>query len=318
MVRRLLLVILLGGLHLHPGLAGAQEAPPNWVASFSELRPAPLDLNDRLAPLEQRIALARALGEHGPAGPAVASLGAALQAEPPAPSLLREALALALARRQGEKAPAPEPIERVLEAARARQAKAPADQSTRRLGKAWLERPRSGAVMVQAFLREPDPTTLRAMVGKLAELHLLGLVPPSDPYVLSQALCDARTAPHAILMLAADARRAPSETTRRLLRAALAGVPCASSVPYAADDDPTVVPIRIVAALGLAAIDDAAAVAPLRHALRSPYARVRLAAAVALSKLATPTACAALAAQARIEPSASVRRALGCHARSRA
>jgi hypothetical protein len=308
-VRNALALTVVLGLLASPG--AAQDEPPSWVGAFSALRAAPLDLLDPKVPLEQRIALADALGEHGPAEPAIASLEAALEAEPPPPSRLREALALALARRG---VAVPGPTGDVLRAARDRKAAAaPAPAS--KLGAAWLERPRSGAVMVRAFLSERDPATLRAMARKLGELELLGLVPPADPHVLAQALCDRETAPHALLMLAADAKRAPSVTTRRLLRSALAGVPCSSDVKRAPDDDPHAVAVRILGALGLAAIDDLEAITPLRHALRSPFARVRLAAATALSVLATPTACAALDRHRRIEASPTVRRALACSPR---
>jgi hypothetical protein len=290
--------------------AAAQDGPPSWVGAFSALRPGPLDLLDPKAPLDQRIALAHALGEHGPAEPAIASLQAARQAEPPPPSRLREAIALALARRG---VAVPGPTGSVLRAARDRTAVAP--RPSRKLGAAWLERPRSGAVMVRAFLRETDPETLAAMARKLGELELLGLLPPADPHVLAQALCDRDTAPHAVLMLAADAKRAPSDTTRRLLRAALAGVPCPSEVKRAPDDDPHAVAVRILGALGLAAIDDREAITPLRDALRSPFARVRLAAATALSVLATPAACTALDHHRRVEASPSVRGALACSPR---
>lgn len=303
----LALTVVLG---LLAARGAAQSEPPSWVGAFSALQPAPLDVLDPKVPLEQRIALADALGEHGPAEPAIASLRAALEAEPPPPSRLREALALALARRG---VAVPGPIASVLRAARDRPAAV--SRPARKLGAAWLERPRSGAVMVRAFLRESDPATLRAMARKLGELELLGLTPPADPYVLAQALCDRETAPHALLMLAADAKRAPSETTRRLLRAALAGVPCSSDTKRAPDDDPHAVPVRILGALGLAAIDDIAAITPLRHALRSPFARVRLAAATALSVLATPAACTTLDHHRRVEASPSVRRALLCSPR---
>jgi HEAT repeat protein len=302
----------------------AQGEPPGWVGPFSELSPAPLDLRDVRVPLDQRIALADALGEHGPAKPAIASLQAALEAEPPPPSRLREAIALALARRgaavhtppTSSRLSVPEPVGRLLKLSRTRAAGQP-PRTAQKPGAAWLERPRSGQPMVQAFLRETDPATLRAMAHKLGELELLGLTPPNDPHVLAQALCDRETAPNALLMLAAEAKRAPSETTRRLLRAALAGVPCASEGARAPDDDPHAVAVRILGALGLAAIDDTAAVPALRHALRSPFARVRLAAAAALSLLATHKACAALDSHARIEGSAQVRRALACTPRSR-
>ena len=291
----------------------AQSEPTHWVAAFSQLQPAPLDLRDTKVPLEQRIALADALGEHGPAGAAIASLKDALEADPPPPGRLREAIALALARRLGASAELPEPLARVLAAAAKR---APA-RSTSKLGVAWLDRPRSGAEMVRAFLQEGDPVTLRAMVHKLAELKLHGLAAPADPDVLAQALCDRQTAPHALLMLAAEAKGQPSETTRRALRAALAGAPCASDAPVVLDDDPEAVPSRILGALGLAAIDDGAAVPVLRRALRSPFAPVRLAATVALSAIATAPACAALASHARIENNARVRHALRCSVRSR-
>jgi len=301
----------------------AQSEPPNWVASLVELRPGPLDLSDPKASLEQRIALAEALGEHGPAEPAIASLTAALEAEPPPPSLLREALALSLARRLGrgplalDPLPVPAPVATVLSAARMRGAKTGAARPASKPGAAWLEHPRSGAAMVRAFLRETEPATLRAMARKLGALHLLGLAPPADPYVLTRALCDPETAPNALLMLAADAGRSPNQTTRRLLRAALAGAPCSSSAPSVPDDDPEVVSVRILAALGLAALDDIEAVPPLRHALRSPFARVRLAAAAALSMLATEQACAALTRHAYVENSVQVRRALACTPRGR-
>jgi len=300
----LALTVVLG---LLAGGAAAQDEPPSWVGAFSALRSAPLDLLDPKVPLEQRIGLAGALGEHGPAEPAIVSLQAALEAEPPPPSRLREALELALARRG---VAVPGPTGDLLRAARDHSAAAP--RPTSKLGAAWLQRPRSGAVMVRAFLSERDPATLRAMARKLGELELLELTPPADPHVLAQALCDRETAPHALLMLAADAKRAASETTRRLLRAALAGVPCASEVKRAPDDDPHAVPVRILGALGLAAIDDAEAITPLREALRSPFARVRFAAATALSVLATPAACAALDHHRRIEASPVVRRALSC------
>jgi hypothetical protein len=314
LVRNALVAGVLLGLLASPSAVAqvGQAEPPSWIEPLTQLRPAPLDLRDPKAPLEQRIALAHALGEHGPAEPAIASLQAALEAEPPPPSRLFEAIALALARRG---APVPPPVGRVLKTSRERAAVK--SQRTEKLGAAWLERPRSGAPMVRAFLRETDPATLRAMAEKLGELELLGLTPPHDPHVLAQALCDRQTAPHALLMLAADAKRAPSETTRRLLRAALAGVPCESEGAQAAADDPHAVPARILGALGLAAIDDVAAVAPLRQALRSPFARVRLAAAAALSLLATGPACAALDSHARVEGSSAVRRALACTPRSR-
>jgi hypothetical protein len=309
-VRNALVLGLVFGLLASPG--AAQNEPPSWVEPLSLLRTAPLDLRDAKAPLEQRIALAHALGEHGPAAPAVASLEAALESEPPPPSRLFEAIALALARRG---ASVPQPIGRVLKTSRERTASRP--RPAEKLGAAWLERPRSGAPMVRAFLRETDPATLRAMARKLGELELLGLTPPHDPHVLAQALCDRETAPHALLMLAADAKRAPSETTRRLLRAALAGAPCESEGARAAADDPHAVPARILGALGLAAIDDIQAVAPLRQALHSPFARVRLAAAAALSLLATRPACAVLDSHARVEGSSAVRSALACTPRSR-
>ena len=313
-----LIVLFTAGLGGSPGTARAEGEAPSWIEAFSELRPGPLDLRDTRAPLEQRIALADALGEHGPAKPAIATLESALAADPLPPSRLREAIVRALARRLGAgasaaKALAGEPVVAVLSAAQRRAPPRP----MRGPGAAWLARPRSGAPMVRAFLAETDARTLRAMARKLPELERLGPVRPDAAPALEQ-LCDRKAAPHALLMLAAGTGDTPpAETTRRALRAALAGAPCASDALSAPDDDPDVAPLRVLAALALAAIDDIEAVPSLRRALESPFARVRLAAATALAVLATPAACAVLGSHTRVENSALVRSALRCTVRDR-
>jgi HEAT repeat protein len=326
------LIVLLSvgsaGLALRPGLvradgeARSEGEAPAWIEPFSALRPGPLELRDARAPLEQRIALAEALGEHGPAKPAIATLEAALGADPPPPSRLREAIVRALARRFGGARPpgsskselGREPSAKVLEAAKHR----PPPQVGRGPGQAWLSRPRPGTALVRAFLAETDPSTLRAMVRKLAELELpeptgSTVAPPS----LAQALCDRKAAPHALLMLATEAERPPAETTRRALRAALAGAPCANEALNAPADDPDAAALRVLGALALAAIDDIEAVPALRQALDSPFARVRLAAATALAVLATKAACSVLASHAHVENSALVRSALACTVQDR-
>jgi len=78
-----------------------------WVEALSELRPAAADLNDTGLPLAERVELARALGAFGPDRDAVPVLLAALQAKPPAPPPLRDAILLALARRAPAAAAAP-------------------------------------------------------------------------------------------------------------------------------------------------------------------------------------------------------------------
>jgi HEAT repeat protein len=323
-----LVLALRSGIARADGEARDERKVPAWIEPFSALRPGPFELRDARAPLDQRIALAEALGEHGPARPAIATLEAALGADPPPPSRLREAIARALARRIGaagapgssktgsKAALAREPSAKVLEAAKRR----PPPQVGRGPGQAWLSRPRPGGALVHAFLAETDPLALRAMVRKLAELQLLA-PEPTDPKAappsIAQALCDRKAAPHALLMLAAEAERPPADTTRRALRAALAGVPCANEALSAPADDPDAAALRVLGALALAAIDDIEAVPALRHALASPFARVRLAAATALAVLATKAACSALASHAHVENSALVRSALTCTVQDR-
>lgn len=75
----------------------ARVAAQSWVEPLSALRAAPVAIEDARAPLAERIALARALGRHGPEQDAVTALLAALEREP-APAL-RDELLRSLARR---------------------------------------------------------------------------------------------------------------------------------------------------------------------------------------------------------------------------
>ena len=84
--------------------AQVQAEGEGWVQAFSELRLRP-GFSDPRATLADRLALARALGRHGPQRDAVAALIAGLEQDPP--PVLRDELLIALARRAAPEASEP-------------------------------------------------------------------------------------------------------------------------------------------------------------------------------------------------------------------
>lgn len=391
----MLLGVLLGVVSAG-ALAGATPSPiaaQDWIGALAELRLAPADLRDARSPIEQRIALAEALGRYGPAEPAIAALSAALRSDPEPPARLRAAILRALALRSP--AHVPEPLASVLRSADARtqrmlsvQAQAfrashaassaspnprspagdsawlalairlrsagpdlsdedravlarlrvlpkgrsrlllralardaevlpglveqlsasdPRSRAYAAQGGQWLGDPRIALPLATAFARETDPEALRAMSAALASLRVVVAGPALA--ALERALCEPIAAPDALVALVLAWQRAPhlQERLQQRLRAALAGSACKDALEAVPDDDPRSARLRVAAALSLGRTRDPEALPALRAALLSPFARVRLSAAIALRSLGTTAACQTLALHARLEPSPLVR-----------
>jgi hypothetical protein len=271
--------IVLAAVGLGALAPATRAAAQDWIRALSELQVAPADLRDTRSPIEERIALAEALGTHGSKEPALAVLEATLDADPPPPSRLAAAITRSIARRAPDRTP--EPLATVLRTADARAARFKG--------------------------REMRASAPRDAPQKLAS--------PVSRDALERALCEPATAPEALRMLVGlkpSPDQPPSDLPlpdrlRQRMRAALAGSACRDSLQPVADDDPRAQRLREVAAELLGVTRDEGAVPPLRDALLSPFAGVRAAAVTALAAIATPAACAALASHARIEGSARVR-----------
>jgi hypothetical protein len=310
------------------GLVATPALAESWVDALSELDVSPLELGDARVPLEARIAQARALGRHGPAGPAIAALQAALDAEPPPPSRLREAIVLSLAERDPKALH--EPLKTLLEAARG------ADPARDPVAIVYQPAAEPARVATGALVEELEQTTDPERMSVLIQALLQSGHAP-ERAVIERALCEPEAAPYALGLLVVEAidasppadslaewvRKAPGVTAlRRRLREALAGSTCAADGGQApAADDARAARLRMQAAFLLGFLLDAEALPPLRAALESPFADVRLKAARALQALAAEVdddgktraaACRALAAHARIEIAPRVRAALTC------